>query len=92
MKSTVPSLQQSNNVATFKRSRKRNRQENVRSHLASPQTAIIYVTSKGAIGRPGILSTAATSAIIKAQLAIGCLIWPGSKGEGQSCPAELQDI
>lgn len=44
----------------------------------------------GRICFPGILSTTATSAIIKAQLEIGCLIWPGSKGEGQSCPAEIQ--
>lgn len=41
--------------------------------------------------RPGILCTTATSAMIKAQLAIGTLIWPGSKGEGQSCPAVLQE-
>lgn len=54
----------------------------------------MFPPAEGFVGRiccPGILSTTTTSAIIKAQLAIGCLIWPGSKGEGQSCPAELQE-
>lgn len=50
------------------------------------------VMNQGGIWCGGILSAAATSAIIRAQLAIGCLIWARSKGEGQSCPAELQEI